>query len=112
MKINEGTSVAVVVNREWANLRGVRLFLRQNQNPEKEIHGVDESHIILARLINSEDPQGLWIELKPPMSKEDPTAHRYHFFIPWSQVFAVVVAEEFPLAIQEEVGKESSTGYL
>ena len=102
MKIDKGASVAVVMNRHWANLSGVRMFLRQNDAPERHIRGSDESHVTFAKMLDSEDPNGLWIELNSARHKEDPTVKRYSFFIPWSQVLSIVVTEEFSPAIREE----------
>ena len=95
MKIDKGASVAVVINRDWANLQGVRMFLR----PEKVIGGADESHVVFARMLDSEDPNGLWIELNTAKHKEDPSVKRFSFFIPWNQIFTIVVGEEFSPAI-------------
>ena len=72
MKIDKGANVAVVVNRSWANLWGVRVFLRQNETPEREVRG-DDSHLVFAKLLDSEDPNGLWVELNTDRHKKDPT---------------------------------------
>jgi hypothetical protein len=90
MKIDKGTSVAVVINRHWANLQRVRMFLR----PEKDIGGADESHVVFARMLDSEDPNGLWIELNTAKYKQDPTVKLYSFLIPWNQILSVVVVED------------------
>ena len=47
MEIEKGSTVAVVVKRAWAELHGVRMFL--HQNPQAEIRGVDDSHVLFAR---------------------------------------------------------------
>jgi hypothetical protein len=104
MKIDKGATIAVVVNRSWANLWGVRIFLRQNETPEREARG-DDSHLVFAKMLDSEDPNGLWVELNTGRHKKDPTATSASFFIPWSQVLAIVVTEEFSSAIREEVRK-------
>ncbi|MGE5818335.1 MAG: hypothetical protein ACM37Z_09955 [Deltaproteobacteria bacterium] len=101
MNIVKGANVAVVVNRHWANLQGVRMFLR----PEREIEGRDESHVVFARMLDSEDDHGLWIELNTAKHEQDPAVKRFQFLIPWSQVISVVVAEEFSAAIQEQAQK-------
>ena len=88
MKIDKGTSVAVVINRHWANLQGVRMFLR----PEKDIGGADESHVVFARMLDSEDRNGLWIEVTK--RKEDSTAKKFSFLIPWGQILSVVIGED------------------
>jgi hypothetical protein len=105
MKIDKGTNVAVVVNRHWANLQGVRMFLRHYQDPEREIRGSDESHVIFADVLDSEDSKGLWIELHTDQHRKDSTVKRLPLFIPWGQVLSIVIAEEFSPAIREEARK-------
>jgi hypothetical protein len=102
MKIDKGTNVAVLVNRHWANLQGVRTFLRHYQDSGKEIRGSDESHIIFADVLDSEDSKGLWIELYTDQYRKDSTAKRLPLFIAWGQVLCIVIAEEFSPAIREE----------
>ena len=99
MKIDKGASVAVVINRHWTNLQGVRMFLR----PEKDIGGADESHVVFARMLDSEDRNGLWIELTK--NKEDSTVKRFSFLIPWSQILSVVVGEDFSPNIRDQARK-------
>lgn len=105
MKIDKGASVAVIVRRSWANLAGVRVFLRHNANPEREIRGSDDSHIITAKMLDSEDPNGLWVELSTEKQRKDPGEKKASFFIPWSEVLTVVVGEDFSPAIREEARK-------
>jgi hypothetical protein len=109
MKIEKGANIAVVVNRSWANLWGVRVFLRQNETPEREVRG-DDSHLVFAKLLDSEDPNGLWVELNTDRQKKDPTVKLASFFIPWSQVLTIVVTEEFSAAIREEISKIGFAG--
>jgi len=109
MKIEKGANIAVVVNRSWANLWGVRVFLRQNETPEREVRG-DDSHLVFAKLLDSEDPNGLWVELNTERQKKDPTVKLASFFIPWSQVLTIVVTEEFSPAIREEIRKIGFAG--
>jgi hypothetical protein len=105
MQIDEGACVAVVLNRDWANLQGVRLFLRQNDTPAREIRGPDESHIVFAKVLDSGDARGLWIELNTDRHRKDSTVKRFSFLVPWSQVLTIVIAEEFSPAIREEARK-------
>jgi|ERR1035438_940066 hypothetical protein len=105
MNIEKGASVAVVLNRDWANLKGVRLFLRQDQDPALEIGGEDNSHIVFAKVLDAEDPRGLWIELNTARHEEDPSVKRFSFLVPWDQVLTIVVTEEFSPAIREEARK-------
>ena len=101
MKIDKGTKVAVVVNRHWANLQGVRMFLHY-QDPERAIRGSDESHVIFADILDAEGSKGLWIELYADQQRKDSTISRLPLFIPWGQVLCIVIAEEFSPAISEE----------
>ncbi|MEN6537663.1 MAG: hypothetical protein ABFD89_28685 [Bryobacteraceae bacterium] len=105
MHIDKGASVAVVLNRNWANLYGVRFFLRQNETPQREIRGVDESHIVFAEVLDADDSRGLWIELNTDRHREDPTVERFSFLVPWREVLTIVIAKEFSPAIREEARK-------
>ena len=102
MNIDKGTNVAVVVNRHWANLQGVRMFLRHYQDPEREIRGTDESHVIFADVLDSENSKGLWIELYTDQQRKDSTVKRLPLFIPWNQILSIVIVKEFSPAIREE----------
>ena len=105
MHIKKGASIAVVLKRDWSNLAGVRLFLRQNENPRLEIAGADNSHIVFAKLLDSEDLRGLWIELNTDQHETDPSVERYSFLVPWDQVLTIIVQEEFSPEIREEARK-------
>jgi len=104
MKIKKGTSVAVVINRDWANLQGVRLFLRKYDNPENEIRGADKSHVVFSRMVDYEDPNGLWIELYAGKHKQDPTVKKYRFMIPWNHILCIVIVDDLA-ALQEKAPK-------
>jgi hypothetical protein len=49
-------SIAVIVTQRWINARSVRLFLRHG----REVGGDADTHIILANVRDSDDPNGLW----------------------------------------------------
>ena len=102
MQIDKGASVAVVVNRTWVNLHGVRLFLRHDEGPHTDIRGVDGSHILFATVLDSNDAAGVWIEVQADKRKESPGLDRARMLIPWSQVLTIVVAEQFSPAIRQE----------
>ena len=43
------------------------MFLRED--PQTEIHGIGESHVLFANVADAEDARGMWIEVerhKPP----------------------------------------------
>ena len=109
MQIDKDASVAVVVNRAWANLHGVKMFLRQNKSSQTEIRGVDDSHILFAKVLNAEGPVGVWIEVNADEHEENPP-DRVEMLVPWSQVLTIVVAEEFSPAIRQEARRIGFTG--
>src|ERR1044071_7612352 len=102
MQIDKGASVVVVIKHAWANLHGVRMFLRRNENSQTDIRGVDESHILFAKVLDSEDARGVWIELNTEEHSGDPAAQRLSLLIPWTQVLTIVIAEQFSPAIRQE----------
>jgi hypothetical protein len=110
MRIDKGASVAIVVRRTWANLHGVKMFLRQHENPQTEIRGVDDSHILFATVLDSDDPRGVWIGLTADKQKQDSAGEHTSLLVPWSQVLTVVVAEQFSAAIRQEARKIEFTG--
>jgi hypothetical protein len=110
MQIDKDASVAVVVNRAWANLHGVKMFLRPHENPQAEIRGVDESHILFATVLDSGDIRGLWIETTPDKKKQDSPVERLSLLVPWNQVLTIAVAEQFSPAIRQEARKIEFTG--
>lgn len=99
MQIAKGTSAAIAVTHNWANLQGVRAFLRQKEDPRREIRGDDDSHIITAKILDSEDPVGLWIEIDWRM--QDETLEKRNFLIPWREVLTVVTGK----GVEEESRK-------
>src|SRR5690242_19959897 len=101
MQIDKNAGIAVIVNRTWANLHGVRMFLRHDQNPEREIRGVDESHIIFGKVLDVEDSRGVWISLPSDKQGQDSAAERFSLLVPWSQVLGIVVADEFSASIRQ-----------
>jgi hypothetical protein len=103
MNIPKGANVAVIISRDWANLSAIRIFLRKHREPETEIQGNDESHLVFAKILDHEDPHGLWIELNTTKHAEDSAVKRYSFLIPWGSVLGMVVGEEFSPMIRDEV---------
>lgn len=84
MHIDKDASVAVVVNRAWANLHGVKMFLHPHENPQGEIRGVDESHILFATDLDSADARGLWIQSTMDKKQQDSTVEAFRLLVPWS----------------------------
>ncbi len=111
MKIDKGSTVAVVVKRTWANLHGIRMFL--HENPLAEIRGVDESHILFAKILDAdEDSRGVWIEVDRRRPTPDSGMEQFQMLIPWSEVLALVVGQEFSSAIRQEARKIGFTGEM
>jgi hypothetical protein len=86
------------------------MFLRQHENPQAEIRGVDESHILFGTVLDSDDARGIWIELTADRQKPDSAMERFSLLVPWSQVLSIVVAEQFSAAIRREARKIGFTG--
>ncbi|MGA2148190.1 MAG: hypothetical protein ABSH49_24850 [Bryobacteraceae bacterium] len=110
MQLDKDACIAVVVKRTWANLHGVKMFLRQQESPQTEIRGVDESHIIFATVLDSDDARGVWIELAANEQKPDSAVERFSILVPWSQILTIVVAGQFSPAIRREARKIGFTG--
>ena len=108
MQIEKGSTVAVVVKRAWANLHGVRMFL--HENPQAEIRGMDESHVLFAKVLEAEDSKGVWIEVEQRKPEQEGGVVQFIVLIPWSEVFALVVGNEFSSAIRQEARKIGFTG--
>src|SRR5690242_3006268 len=112
MQIDKNASIAVIVKRTWANLHGVRMFLRPHESPQAEIRGVDESHILFATVVDSEDARGIWIDVTGDKEKPASAAARVSLLVPWSEVLTIVVADEFSAAIRQEARKIEFTGEM
>jgi hypothetical protein len=110
MQIDKGASIAVVVRRTWANLHGIKMFLRQHENPQTEIRGVDESHILFATILDSDDARGVWIQLTPDKKQADSGTGPVSLLIPWSQLLTIVIADQFSASIRQEARKIGFTG--
>src|SRR4029077_17673853 len=98
MQIDKESNVALIVKRTWVNLHSVRLFL--NENPRADIRGVDDSHILFAKVLDAEDARGVWIEVDRGKQAEHPGMERFRMLIPWTEVLAIVLGKEFSPAIR------------
>jgi hypothetical protein len=110
MQIAKDASIAVVVKRTWANLHGVKMFLRPHENPQAEIRGIDDSHILFATVLDSDDARGLWIELTANQQQQDSAGEPFSLLVPWSEILTVVIAKQFSPAIRQEARKIEFTG--
>ena len=111
MQLDKDASIAVVVKRTWANLHGVKMFLRP-EGPQTEIRGVDESHILFATVLDSEDQRGVWIELAANKPKQGSAMERFSLLVPWSEILTIVVSKQFSAAIHQEARKIGFTGEM
>ena len=110
MQIEKGANMAVIVERTWANLHGVKMFLRPQENSQTEIRGVDESHIIFGKVLDGDDARGVWIEVVANSQKQESTEERFILLVPWSRVLSIVVANQFSPAIRLEARRIGFTG--
>jgi len=88
------------------------MFLRWPDNPQTEIRGVDESHIIFATVLDSNDARGVWIETNVDRKDQNLATERFKLLVPWTEVLTVVVAEQFSAAIRQEARKIGFTGEM
>jgi hypothetical protein len=112
MQIDTGSNIAVIVKRQWANLHGVKMFLRPHENSQTETRGVDESHIIFAKVLDGDDARGVWIEVMAEKQEQDSTEERSTLLVPWGQVLTIVVANQFSPAIRLEARRIGFTGEI
>jgi hypothetical protein len=110
MQIEKSLAIAVVVKRTWANLHGVRMFLREDR--QAEIRGIDESHVLFVKVVDAEDSRGMWIEVERHKRAGESGMEQFNILIPWSEVLAVVTAEEFSSAIRQEARRIGFTGEM
>jgi hypothetical protein len=110
VQIEKGANIAVIVERTWMNLHGVKMFLRPQENPQTEIRGVDESHIIFGKVLDADDARGVWIEVVANSQKQESTEERFILLVPWSRVLSIVVANQFSPAIRLEARRIGFTG--
>ncbi len=126
MRLKQNASTAVVVKKSWANLHAIRQFLKDRSpdggspahesvecdsplSPQKhwsETHcpdeaRPDESHTILARVLDDTDERGLWIELNTKEHEKNPSVELQALLIPWHEVLAVVVGNDFTAALEK-----------
>jgi hypothetical protein len=112
MQIEKDAAVAVVVNRTWVNLHGVKMFLRPSESPQGEIRGVDESHILFATVLDLEDTRGVWLQLAAPVRQPGVAEEPFQLLVPWSQVLTIVLAKQFSATIRQEARKIGFTGEI
>jgi hypothetical protein len=96
MRLKQNSTTAIVVRKSWANLQAIKLFLRDC--PSCEIQSPDDSHLILARVLDDTDERGLWIELHTTRHEHDPAVDLDALMIPWHAVLGIVIARNFSAA--------------
>ncbi|HVM92507.1 MAG TPA: hypothetical protein VMT67_06825 [Terriglobales bacterium] len=105
MRLRQNSSNAVVVRKEWAHLQAIQMFLRDRAD---EMQSDDNSHTIIARVLDDTDERGLWIELNRKEHDRDSSVELQAMMIPWHAVLAVVVGEALSSTVQEELQCELS----
>ena len=90
----------MVVRKEWAHLQAIQMFLRDRAD---EMQSDDDSHTILARVLDDTDERGLWIELNRREHERDSSIELQSMMIPWHAVLAVVVGEELSCRVEEKL---------
>lgn len=101
MQIEKNTNVAVVVNKSWANLYGVRALLRDGRTLSENS---DASHMIFARVLDSRDEHGLWIT-NTGQQEGDPNVKVKAIMIPWSQILTIVIHQNLSPELWAEAEK-------
>ena len=101
MQIEKDTNVAVVVRKSWANLYGVRVFLRDGREI-RDSH--DASHIIVARILDSTDEKGLWIT-NTGQKEDDPTVKVKGLLVPWGEIYTVILQQKLSPELWAEAQK-------
>ena len=99
MRLKQNSTTAVIVTKSWANLQSIKLFLRDC--PVCEVEAADDSHAILARVLDDTDERGLWIELNTRKHATDPSIELQALMIPWRAVLGLVIADDFTPAMKE-----------
>ena len=91
--ILKNTTAVIVVRRAWANLAGVRWFLRRDA-PQDSIGSPDqEAHALIVKILDSDDARGLFVELNTEAHKSDPNIQKFDLMIPWSFVLGIIVEQ-------------------
>jgi nitrate reductase NapAB chaperone NapD len=99
MRLKQNSATAIVVQKSWAGLQAIKLFL--GDCPSCEIHSEDDGHLIVARVLDDTDPRGLWIELNTTKHANDPSAELNSLMIPWRAVLGIVTAKDLAHAAEE-----------
>jgi hypothetical protein len=97
--IRRGEHVAVVVSREWINLRGVRLFSREG----REIPEDADSHILTAIVLDARDDRGFWVQVNRGNKETNPSIPVQAMMIPWDAIRSIVLNENLSPALWKEV---------
>lgn len=98
MRLKMNALTAVVVRKSWANLQAIQMFLGDRPSAET----ADDSHTLLARVLDDSDLRGLWIELDTDIDLPNAPAERPALMIPWHEVLAVIVANNLPERLRSQ----------
>jgi len=98
MNLDERASAAIVVSREWADRRWADRHCRRARDERRD--PCDAAHpVIIARILDHKDAQGLWIEVGTPSHLEDFAARTNALFIPWSEVLSITFDADLVTAL-------------
>jgi hypothetical protein len=89
MRIENGKTALIVVETSWSKRPGIARLLRSG-NPDDRSHPEAKEHHITAKVLETKDPRGLWIELHTERRRKDPTKPVYELLIPWGAVLAML----------------------
>lgn len=87
MHIPAGVTCGIAVDAGWRHSGAVNALIGPPDNPKAKASG---SSLIIAKILDTDDPYGLWIELNSEQ-KRNPGYPILRFVIPWRFIFGVCV---------------------
>lgn len=69
-------------------------------NPQAEIRGLDGRYVLFPKVVDAEDARGVWIKVE--RGEQESGAEQFRIMIPWGEVLAIVLGQEFSRAIRHE----------
>jgi hypothetical protein len=101
MEIPKNASAAIVVDNAWANMKAIRLLLRNATDRENMQN--DGGHLIWGAVIDT-DREGVWVELG---EHEESKQGRGVVLIPWRVVISIALYEKH----LPELWRDSQIGF-
>lgn len=101
----KNVTATIVISRPWANLAGVRWFLRRGATADSIGSQNEVGHALIARILDGEDHHGLCVELNTEAHSKNPAIPKFTLLIPWLYVLAVVLIDpEHQERMDREIG--------